>query len=55
VTALCAPENDLPGPMRNALLVMQGRRLGQLAETLARWLEPDEIALLFRQELAALR
>jgi hypothetical protein len=53
VQALCAPEADLPRPMRNALLAMQGRRLGQLAETLARWLEPPEIALLFRQELEA--
>lgn len=53
VKALCAPESDLPRPMRNALLAMQGRRLGQLAETLARWLEPEEIALLFREELAA--
>ena len=53
VTALGAPESALPRPMRNALLVMQGRRLGQLCEMLTRWLEPEEILLLFRQELAA--
>ncbi len=55
LTALCAAEADLPRPMRNALLVIQGRRPGQVAETLARWLEPEEIALLVRQELAAQR
>ena len=55
VTALCAPESDLPRPMCNALLAMQGRRLAQVSESLARWLEPEEVLLLLRQELAAQR
>jgi hypothetical protein len=53
VTALCTPERDLPRPMRNALLAIQGRRLGQVSEMLARWLHPEELLLLFQQELAA--
>jgi hypothetical protein len=53
VAALCAPESDLPRPMRNALLAMQGRRLGQVCEALARWLGPEEVLRVFRQELAA--
>ncbi len=55
LAALCAPEAALPRPMRNALLVMQGRRLGQVSEALLRWLEPEEVLLLFKEELAARR
>jgi hypothetical protein len=55
VTALCAPEYALPRPMRNALLAMQGRRLGQVGEALAKLLHPDELLRVFQQELAALR
>ena len=51
VAALCAPESALSRPMRNALLVMQGRRLAQISEMLTRWLEPEEVLLLFEQEL----
>ncbi len=55
VAALCAPESALSRPMRNALLVMQGRRLAQISEMLTRWLEPEEVLLLFEQEMAAQR
>ncbi|HEY7349982.1 MAG TPA: hypothetical protein VH599_16815 [Ktedonobacterales bacterium] len=51
VAALYAPEPVLPRPMRNALLAMQGRRLGQVSEALARWLRPEEALLVFQQEL----
>ena len=51
VAALCAPESELSRPMRNALLVMQGRRLAQVSEMLARWLEPEEVLRLVQQEL----
>jgi hypothetical protein len=52
VLALCAPERALPRPMCNALLAMQGRRLGQVSEALGRWLHPEELLALWMQELA---
>jgi|GEM_PF-1607979 len=55
VNALCTPQSQLARPMRNALLAMQGRRLGQVCEALGRHLEPADLLALFRQELPTLR
>lgn len=51
VKALCAPESELPRPTRNALLAMQGRRLAQVSESLARLLPPEEVLRLLRHFL----
>ncbi len=53
LVALCASQECLSRTMRNALLAVQGQRLGQVSAALEQYLKPGEVLALFQQELAA--